>query len=127
MLLNDLGPMSIVIGDRTVEGHQVRKKVLGLLAFLACQPGGSATPDQILDALWPDLQPDQGINSVHQTIYFLRRIIDPDYRAGRSADYLHFDDDIVSFDPSLIDCASWRCRRLIDARPETQRSIEQLY
>ena len=83
-----------------------------MIAFLACQPGGSATPDQILDALWPELQPDQGLNSVHQTIYFLRRVLDPEYAAGRSADYLHFDDDIVSPDRELVDCASWRCRRL---------------
>ena len=126
VLVQDLGAMSLVVGDRQVEGHQIRKKVLALLAFLACQPGGSATPDQILDALWPELRPDQGINSVHQTIYFLRRIIDPEYRAGHSADYLHFDDDIVTFDRTLVDCASWRCRRLLDSRPETQRSIEEL-
>ena len=125
VVINDLGPISMVVGSRRIEGHEIRKKVLAVLAFLACQPGGSATPDQILEALWPELQPDQGINSVHQTIYFLRRVIEPDYRAGRSADYLHFDDDIVTFDRTLVDCVSWRCRRLIDARPETQRSVER--
>ena len=104
----------------------IRKKVLALLAFLACQPGGSATPDQILEALWPELQPDQGINSVHQTIYFLRRVIDPDYRAGRSADYLHFDDDIVTLDRDLVDCVSWKCRRLLARRPETQLQVEEV-
>ncbi len=124
--LEDLGPLSMRIGGRLVSGHEIRKKVLALLAFLACQPGGAATPDQILEGLWPELLPDQGINSVHQTIYFLRRVIDPDYRAGRSADYLHFDDDIVTFDRDLVDCASWKCRRLLDHRPETQQQVEQV-
>ena len=116
----------MVVGGHRIEGHEIRKKVLALLAFLACQPAGSATPDQILEALWPELQPDQGINSVHQTIYFLRRVIEPGYRAGRSADYLHFDDDIVSFDRTLVDCRSWRCRRLLAQRPETQSAVEVL-
>ena len=109
-----------------MQGHEIRKKVLSLLAFLACQPGGAATPDQILEALWPGLQPDQGLNSVHQTIYFLRRVLDPDYVAGRSADYLHFDDDIVSLDRELVDCVSWKCRRLLNQRPETQVTVENL-
>ena len=124
--LEDLGPLSLRVDGRLIAGHMIRKKVLALLAFLACQPGGSATPDQILEALWPELQPDQGINSVHQTIYFLRRVIDPDYRAGRSADYLHFDDDIVTLDRDLVDCASWRCRRLLARRPETQLQVEDV-
>jgi DNA-binding SARP family transcriptional activator len=63
---------------------------------------------------------------VHQTIYFLRRVIDPDYRAGRSADYLHFDDDIVTLDRDLVDCESWRCRRLLARRPETQLQVEEV-
>ena len=126
VFIDDLGALSIAIGQRTVQGYEIRKKVLSLIAFLACQPGGSATPDQILDALWPELQPDQGLNSVHQTIYFLRRVLDRDYAAGRSADYLHFDDDIVSLDRELVDCASWRCRRLLTLRPETQVTVERV-
>src|SRR5262249_24120810 len=103
-----------------------RRKVLALLAFLVCQPGGSATPDQVLEAMWPDLDPDQGINSVHQTLYFLRRVFDPDYRTGRSAEYLHFDDDLIVVDRDLVDCASWRCRRVLAKRIETQREVEVL-
>ena len=38
-----------------------------------------ATQDQVLDALWPDLDPDVAINSLNQTIYFLRRVFEQDY------------------------------------------------
>jgi DNA-binding SARP family transcriptional activator len=124
--ISDLGPMSLSVGTRTILGHEVRRKVLSLLTFLVCQPSGSATPDRILDSLWPELSPAQGINSVHQTIYFLRRAIDPSYATGRSADYIHFDDDIVSLDSSLIDCGSWRCQRLLRQQPESQQLVEQL-
>ncbi len=126
VLIEDLGFMSISVGDRVIQGSDVRRKVLALLAFLACQPKGSATPDQILDALWPDLDPEQGTNSLHQTIYFLRRVIDPSYRAGFSAEYLHFDTEIVWLDPTLVDCRSWRCRRLLAQRPESQELVEMV-
>src|SRR5262249_36972640 len=126
VFVDDLGSISIAVGDRQVEGHTIRRKVLALLAFLVCQPGGSATPDQVLEAMWPDLDPDQGINSVHQTLYFLRRVFDPDYRTGRSAEYLHFDDDLIVVDRDLVDCASWHCRRVLAKRIETQREVEVL-
>ncbi len=32
----------------------------------------SATRDQVLDALWPELDPEIAVNSLNQTIYFLR-------------------------------------------------------
>ena len=60
VMVEDLGLMSITVGDRTIDGRGVRRKVLGLLAFLATQQSGSAAPDQVLDALWPDLDPDTG-------------------------------------------------------------------
>ena len=126
VLVEDLGFMSISVGGRLIQGREVRRKVLALLAYLASQPRGSATPDQVLDALWPDLDPVQGTNSLHQTIYFLRRVIDPGYRAGFSAEYLHFDTEIVWLDPTLVDCRSWRCRRLLALRPESQEQVEQL-
>jgi hypothetical protein len=81
----------------------------------ACQPEASATPDQILRPL-AELRPDQGINSVHQTS--ISRPIEPDYRAGHSADYLHFDDDIVTLDRTLVD--AWLAMPTTsDSRPET--------
>ena len=102
------------LGSRRRPGRRwtrIRRKVLALLAFLVSQPNGSATPDRVMDALWPDLDPEQGSNSIHQTIYFLRRVIDPDYRAGVSPEYLHFDSETIWIDSELVSCRSWRCQR----------------
>jgi DNA-binding SARP family transcriptional activator len=97
-----------------------------LLVFLLSQPGGAATPDQLVEALWPDLDPDAALNSVHQTIYVLRRVFDPSYRAGYSPDYLHFDSDMVWLDPELVDSRSWRCQRLLSAREWTSEKTNEL-
>ncbi len=126
LMLDDLGPTFLGVGDRIVNGRNLRRKVLGLFLFLASQPNGSATPDQVLEAMWPELDPEQGINSVHQTVYFLRRVIDPDYRAGVSVDYLHFNSDMIWLDRTLVDCRSWLCRRLIARRPQTPAVVDQL-
>ncbi len=126
VLVDDLGLMSISIGDRDVDGRAIRRKVLALIAFLGSQPSGSATPDQVLEALWPELDPEQGTNSLHQTIYFLRRVIDPGYRAGISPEYLHFDPEVVWLDASLIDYRSWQCRRLLRQRTHDRRTVEAI-
>lgn len=124
--IEDLGPISLRVGDRVIDGRSVRRKALGLLVFLASQQRGSATPDQMIDSLWPDLDPEAAQNSMHQTIYFLRRVLEPAYRAGVSPEYLHFDSDVVWLDPGLVSCRSWRCRDLLRRRVESQSAVEEL-
>ena len=83
----------------------VRRKVLALLCYLGARPGMAATRDEILDALWPELGPDTAGNSLHQTIYFLRRVFEPDYREGMSAGYVTYDGEVVSSEPRRL-CAA---------------------
>jgi LuxR family maltose regulon positive regulatory protein len=124
--IDDLGLTDLTIGGQQIVGRDIRRKALALLAFLVAQPGGSATPDQLIEGLWPDLDPDAALNSMHQTIYFLRRVFDSGYRAGVSAEYLHVDSDVVWLDRDLVDCRSWQCRTLLARRSEDQASVEQL-
>ncbi len=103
VLLRDLGPVTITIGDQE---HQrtLRRKVLGLLCYVATRPGMACTRDEALDAIWPDLGPDTAANSLHQTIYYLRRVFEPTYKEGMSAGYLEFDGDVLTLDRSLGGC-----------------------
>ena len=109
-----------------VDGRGIRRKVLALLAFLVSQPSGSATPDRVMDALWPEWDPEQASNSLHQTIYFLRRVIDPDHRAGVSPEYLHFNNEVIWIDSELVSCRSWHCQRLLNERPVTPALLDDL-
>ena len=49
--------------------------------------------DEALEALWPESSPTAAGNSLHQAIYFLRRLFEPGYREGMSAGYILFDGD----------------------------------
>jgi DNA-binding SARP family transcriptional activator len=114
VLVDDLGSVAIYVGDERVR-DRLRRKVVGLLCYLATRPGMSATRDEALEALWSDLGPETAGNSLHQTIYFLRRVFEPDYKEGLSAGYVGFDGDVVSLDRDLIDTTSRRTWELLGA------------
>jgi len=50
---------------------------------------------------------------MNQTIYFLRRVIDPDYSGGRSSEYVHFEGEAVWLDPALVSVDSHMIRHLL--------------
>jgi hypothetical protein len=110
--VEDLGRIELKIGDRPLPGTSIRRKALALLTFLLAQPRMSATRDQVLDALWPDQDPGQAANSLHQTVYFLRRVFEPAYSDDLSPGYLHHDPDVLWLDPELIDSRSQLATRI---------------
>ena len=112
VLVEDLGAVRVTLGGRPLE-RNLRRKVLGLLCFLVSRHQLAATRDEALEALWPDLAPDAGANSLHQTIYFLRRVFEPDFKEGLGAGYISFDGEVVSLSPDFIDASSRRCWRLL--------------
>jgi DNA-binding SARP family transcriptional activator len=85
-----------------------------MLTFLITRPKFSATRDEVIDAIWPDLDPDVAVNSLNQTVYFLRRVFEPDYKDDTSAGYVRHDSDVLWLDTELISCASDDVRRMID-------------
>jgi DNA-binding SARP family transcriptional activator len=111
--VEDQGRVEVVIGTRTVSGTSIRRKVLALLCFLITRPDMSATRDQVLDALWPEIDPEVAVNSLNQTLYFLRRVIEETYSDDLSPGYVHHDSDVVWLDGELVDSRSVRCLRLI--------------
>ncbi|MGK2850017.1 MAG: BTAD domain-containing putative transcriptional regulator [Candidatus Limnocylindrales bacterium] len=128
VVIEDQGRVSLLIGQRVVPGSEIRRKVLALVCYLVTRPGMSSTRDQVLEALWPDLAPDVAINSLNQTIYFLRRVFEPDYSEDLSPGYVHHDSDVVWLDPELIACRSRAAKdfiRSLPARPSPDE-VERL-
>jgi DNA-binding SARP family transcriptional activator len=107
----DLGRIEVVLGSERL--RIVRRKVLGLLCLLGSRPTMAATRDEILEALWPDLKPDTAANSLHQTIYFLRRAFESDYHEGLGAGYVTYDGEVAALSDELCDSLSRRCWRTI--------------
>jgi ATP/maltotriose-dependent transcriptional regulator MalT/DNA-binding SARP family transcriptional activator len=124
----DLGRVEVLLGGETL--RIVRRKVLGLLCYLGSRPTMAATRDEVLEALWPELRPDTAGNSLHQTIYFLRRVFEPDYREGLSAGYVTYDGELIALSEAFCDSLSRRCWRAIRRThldPEALIELLELY
>jgi ATP/maltotriose-dependent transcriptional regulator MalT/DNA-binding SARP family transcriptional activator len=113
--IEDLGRVEILAGGIESATTSVRRKVLAMLCFLLTKPHFSATRDEVIDALWPDLSPDVAINSLNQTVYFLRRVFEPGYAENVSAGYVHHSSDVLWLDEELISSRSSDCLALIDS------------
>jgi DNA-binding SARP family transcriptional activator len=130
--VEDQGRVEIHVGAAIIPGTTLRRKVLAMLCFLLTRTRFSATRDEIVDALWPEMAPDVAINSLNQTVYFLRRVFEPSYAEDISAGYVHHDSDVLWLDPDLIRSRSRACHDLIDRlgpspSPEEVDSLSQLY
>jgi len=68
-----------------------------------------------MEAMWPEIDPASAINSLNQSVYFLRRIFEPGYSEDTTAGYVHQDSDLLWLDQELIASRSRRCSDLIQA------------
>jgi DNA-binding SARP family transcriptional activator len=113
--IDELGRVTIQLGGRVIAGTDVRKKVLSLLTFLLTRPQFSASREQVIEALWPEMEPEAGANSLNQTSYFLRQILEPKTDDDSSAGYLNSRADLIWLDPRLVRSRSSECLQLISA------------
>jgi predicted ATPase/DNA-binding SARP family transcriptional activator len=71
-----LGAFTVHVDGNAVEaGHWRLRKAKALVAMLALTPGQRRHRDQVLDRLWPDLEPDAAARNLHQTLYVARRTL----------------------------------------------------
>jgi ATP/maltotriose-dependent transcriptional regulator MalT/DNA-binding SARP family transcriptional activator len=114
VLVEDQGRVEILIGSTRVPGTELRRKVLALLCYLLTRERFSATRDEVIDTLWPDSTPEVAVNSLNQTVYFLRRVFEPVYKEDTSAGYVQHNSDVMWLDQDLISSRSQACRKIID-------------
>lgn len=111
--VGDLGNVELEVGDRHVPGTEVRRKVLALLTFLVTRPSFRAQREEVLDALWPDVEPESALNSLNQTVYFLRRVFEPNYVEDLSPGYVGQTTDSIWLDTELVAAESRTVRSSI--------------
>ncbi len=119
--IRDLGRVAAAIGPRVIAGSDIRRKVLALVCYLVTRPGFSAARDEVVDALWPNLDPEVALNSLNQTVYFLRRVFEPGYQEDLSPQYVHHDSDVLWLDRELVRATSTECAALL-GRPATDHT-----
>lgn len=117
VMVEDLGRVRIMVGSRGVEGGEIRRKVLALLCLLLSKSRFASTREEVVDSLWPDLDPSAALNSLNQTVYFLRRVFEPAYDEETSPGYVGQDGETIWLDAELIDGRSRRCLEIIRATP----------
>jgi len=113
-LINDLGRVEVQVEAGISPSASIRRKVLAMLCFLLTRPRFSATRDEVIDALWPDMSPDVALNSLNQTVYFLRRVFEPAYVDDLSAGYVHHNSDVLWLDQQLVASRSSRCLAILE-------------
>ncbi len=107
--------------------HVRKRRLRSLLAVLVAHTGQTLTRDMVLDLLWPDADPAAAINSLNQTVFQLRRLLDPAYRDGRSPLYLISNSEAVQFNSDLVRTDLSEFRRLaarLAASPEGTPAAE---
>ena len=109
----DLDRVRIHVGESEVDSHGVRRKVLSLLCFLLSRARFSATREEVMEALWPEIDPAAAVNSLNQSVYFLRRIFEPEYSEETTAGYVRQDTDMLWLDPELVESQSRRVANLM--------------
>jgi len=62
--IQPLGGFRVQVGPREIaEGERRLRKARSLVKLLAPAPGHGLLREQVLDALWPDLDPEAGADS----------------------------------------------------------------
>src|SRR5215212_2677064 len=71
-----LGSFAVTVDGVTIEAGRWRlRKAKSLVAMLALAPGQRRHREQVLDQLWPDLEPMAAARNLHQTLYVARRAL----------------------------------------------------
>jgi len=124
LLIRDLGRTELIVGHRGTLVTEMRRKPASVLMYLVTRPGFAANREQVIDELWPESDPIGAINNLNQSLYFLRREIDPWYEDDVSVDYVHFEGDLVWLDSELVAAQSLSFTEA--ARSRADRSLPSL-
>ncbi|MEP6680169.1 MAG: BTAD domain-containing putative transcriptional regulator [Chloroflexota bacterium] len=114
LFVRSFGPLVIHLGGwegRIV--HVPKRRVRMLLAVLVAYAGQALTRDMVLELLWPEADPGAAVNSLNQTVFQLRRLVDPTYRDGDSPLYVISTSETVQFNRDLVRTDLSEFRRLV--------------
>jgi DNA-binding SARP family transcriptional activator len=105
-----------------------RRRIRLLLGLLVANYESGLTRDQALDILWPDADPASAVNSLNQTVFQLRRLIEPNYREGESPQYVISNVDSVQLNEELVvtDLAAIRRLRAEAGKPSDSATRAKL-
>jgi DNA-binding SARP family transcriptional activator len=91
-----LGPFRVsVLGKPVDESHWARPQGKVLLKLLALEPKHQLHRQQIMDAIWPDLDESAAAANLHKIIHMARRALEPKLKTGAESRFIHTRDQNV--------------------------------
>jgi predicted ATPase/DNA-binding SARP family transcriptional activator/DNA-binding CsgD family transcriptional regulator len=94
-----LGSFSVSVGLRNIKGSQWSlKKGASLVKLLALAPGHRLHREQVMDLLWPNLDPKAAANNLRYALHHVRRILKAASSTAASG-YLRLEGDLVALCP----------------------------
>jgi predicted ATPase/DNA-binding SARP family transcriptional activator/DNA-binding CsgD family transcriptional regulator len=96
-----LGGFSLSVDNRFVEQGEWRlRKAASLVKLLALAPSHRLHREQVMDLLWPDLDPQAAANNLHHALHVARRILEPTAPASAASGYLPLRDERLALCPN---------------------------
>jgi LuxR family transcriptional regulator, maltose regulon positive regulatory protein len=95
-----LGSFRVSIGDTPVaDGCWRSARPRRLFQFLLLQRFRWVTRDQIIEALWPEADPDKARGNLWQSVYRLRHVLEPDLKDLRASRYVRSSEESYRIEP----------------------------
>ena len=114
-----LGGFRVSVGAREIADDEWRlRKAKSLVKLLALAPAHRMYRDQVIDVLWPELDPAAAGNQLRKALHEARRVLDPDpgatYRYIESGERLGLRRTGVWIDVEAFETAALEARRRRD-------------
>jgi DNA-binding SARP family transcriptional activator len=94
-----LGGFQLTVGGRAIGEAEWRlRKARSLVKLLALAPNHQLHREQVIDTLWPDLDPQAASNNLRKVLHIARRAIESASPAASL--YLHMQGDLLVLGPS---------------------------
>jgi ATP/maltotriose-dependent transcriptional regulator MalT/two-component SAPR family response regulator len=95
-----LGSLTVSVGERQLpRGRWRSARALRLFQFLLIHRFHWVPKDVILEALWPEADPEKAGNNLRQTIHVLRKVLEPGLKKTLYSQYVPFRNEACRLEP----------------------------
>ena len=100
MTVRLLGGFSVSVGDHVVDDPAWDlRKAKSLVKLLALNHRHELHREQVIELLWPDLDPQAGSNNLHKVLHVARRVLQPCLEPKAPSAYLHSRGELIALSP----------------------------
>lgn len=84
-----LGSTEITVDDARIDDRLwTRRKSKSLVKILALAPRHQVSREQLMELLWPELDPDLSANNLNKIIHAARRTLEPELKSGAESRFI---------------------------------------